>query len=75
MALVGVGSPGAVTLLVEGQLVARIEAPSNAVWTAAIPRSSVRVFEPRLESWKSVRMIATAPKLEEREACAARRVK
>lgn len=53
MALVGEGS-GAVALLVEGQLVTRIDVgPLDAVWTAAFPRSSFAgIVSQPLENWK-----------------------
>lgn len=55
MALVGDGS-GAVALMVEGQLIARIDVgPLDAVWTAAFPRSSFAgIVSQPLENWKSV---------------------
>lgn len=66
MALVGDGS-GAVALLVEGQLVTRIDVgPLDAVWTAAFPTSPFAgIVSQPLENWRSVRVVAIAPTLKE----------
>jgi hypothetical protein len=63
------GNSEAVTLLVEGQLVARIEvgALECGLDCGDPDIRSVGILNQRLESWKSVRVAATAPMLVEKE--------
>lgn len=65
---------GAVALMVEGQLVARIEVgPLDAVWTAVFPRSSFAgIVSQTLENWKSVRVGSHRTNTERREKPVAR---
>lgn len=74
-ALMAEGNPEAVALQVEGRLVARIDvgALECGLDCGDPDILGAGIWNQRLESWKSVRVLATAPMLVKREACAARR--